>query len=119
VVDRCGGVSCPSGQVCNPTTGRCGANPCDLISCVRGEVCSPEQVACIPDPCIGTTCRAPDVCVASRGLPECVDPKTLTSSQAIKVSFGGCGCRVGDRDQPRALWLLALAVLLVRRRVRR
>jgi MYXO-CTERM domain-containing protein len=116
VADRCGGVSCPSGQVCSPSTGRCAANPCDLISCIRGEVCSPEQVACIPDPCIGTTCRGSDVCVNSHGAPECVDPRTLSSSQSIKVGFGGCGCRVGDRQETRPFWLLALALVIVRRR---
>jgi MYXO-CTERM domain-containing protein len=120
VADRCAGVSCPKGQVCSGATGRCGANPCDLISCLRGEVCSPEQVACIPDACIGTTCQGTDICIVARGgTPECVDPKTLVSSEAIKVSFGGCGCHVGDGQQGGAPWLLlAVGFWFVRRRRR-
>jgi MYXO-CTERM domain-containing protein len=78
-------------------------------------------VACIPDGCVGTTCQGKDVCIMRGSSPECVDPRTLVSTEAIKVSVGGCGCRVGDADRSGAPWLLLAAGLwfLRRRQVKR
>jgi hypothetical protein len=122
VADRCQGVSCGNGLICNGATGRCAANPCDLITCIRGEVCAPELTACVPDPCVGTTCSGSTVCIVTRtGAPDCVDPKTLVSTEAIKVSFTGCGCDLGGH-QPQGPWLMLAGVPLLiwrRRRARR
>ncbi len=121
--DKCRGIVCGKGKFCEAATGKCVANPCALIQCVRGEVCVPDKQACLPDPCAGAACRSGDVCIVlGTGAAECVDPRTLPGSQAVKVAVGGgCGCRLGDGDGQAGgpAVMLALGVLLLRRRRRR
>lgn len=84
-VSRCAGVICPTGQLCEPTTGACGADPdracgadadcgdgsmrcidgvcvskCAGVSCdtAAGEICNPSTGACVG----GTTCTTTDDC---------------------------------------------------------
>jgi MYXO-CTERM domain-containing protein len=87
---------------------------------VRGQICVAPAAACVPDPCIGISCPGGQICVVLRGQPDCVDPRTLASSQAISVSLGGkgCGCQVGARAEGSPWWLLLAAVALLRRRSR-
>jgi MYXO-CTERM domain-containing protein len=47
-----------------------------------------------------------------------VNPRSLLASESIHVSFGGCGCAVGEGARPAPLFLLAAALLWWRRRRR-
>jgi MYXO-CTERM domain-containing protein len=49
VDDPCG--SCPSGQVCNPTTKKCGANACEGVVCPDTQRC--ESGECVKAPSAG------------------------------------------------------------------
>ena len=106
-----------------------GGSPVDLDS--RGLVI--ESVTAVdggplrfelgsPEPILGERLRVElppgvDICIMRGGSPECVDPKTLASTEGIQVSFGGCGCKVGGADRSGAPWLLlAPALWLLRRR---
>ena len=120
-VDRCRDVRCAKGQVCSASTGRCGADPCDLIQCLRGQICIAGTAACVANPCVGTRCGGRDVCVAvAEGRAECVDPRSLPTTEAIRVSVGGtgCSCEIGGQRRGSGPWWLAfgLVALILRRR---
>ncbi|MFN7700915.1 MAG: hypothetical protein ACK5U8_23680 [Deltaproteobacteria bacterium] len=95
----CEGVSCPSGQFCDPARGRCAEiSPCDArcgdgaachftctprsacegVTCPEGQFC--RAGACIVNPCAGVTCARGEVCnnglcIATCGCePECTAP---------------------------------------------
>ena len=95
----CEGVSCPTGQYCDPARGRCadivgcdalcgeGAachlscaprSACEGVRCAEGEFC--RAGACITNPCAGVTCERGEVChdglcVATCGCePPCAAP---------------------------------------------
>jgi hypothetical protein len=47
-VDRCAGVQCRNGQVCNAFTGQCGPPPCDLNSdCRANQYCDRVDRVCV------------------------------------------------------------------------
>ena len=70
--DECMGVSCPTGQVCDPADGTCTSNLCGAVTCSGGQTCDPVTGTCHGDPCVGlhcpsmTECRAGE-CVRSSG----------------------------------------------------
>lgn len=48
-IDRCVGVRCNGGEVCDPRTGACGAPPCELnTDCAAGEYCDRTAGSCQP-----------------------------------------------------------------------
>ncbi|MFN7701470.1 MAG: MopE-related protein [Deltaproteobacteria bacterium] len=103
VEDSCRALGCPSGEVCDFSTGACAADPCALAACdpgeaCRGGVCEPscarvrcedgERCArglCEADLCADTRCAASDVCDPASG--DCV------AAMCAGVSCGpGTGC---------------------------
>ncbi|MBU0553776.1 thrombospondin type 3 repeat-containing protein [Myxococcota bacterium] len=66
-VDRCGGVSCPADQACDPLTGVCGAPRClTAADCGVEEYCGREDRQCHPsgqgEIPLGERCEADEAC---------------------------------------------------------
>jgi MYXO-CTERM domain-containing protein len=70
-VPRCDGVSCDSGQICSPKTGRCVENSCRGLGCVSGELCDPVAARCVKDACASVKCAADQVCRAGKCEDSC------------------------------------------------
>ena len=67
-VDRCAGVRCPAGEVCDPVSGACGPPPCALnTDCPAGNYCHRGTSSCEPTgrgrTAVGGACGADADCV--------------------------------------------------------
>ncbi|MCA9601306.1 MAG: hypothetical protein KC417_04750, partial [Myxococcales bacterium] len=62
VKDKCRGVSCASGQICDPANGECVANVCQTLHCPVEAVCDVSTGGCIVDPCTYLHCPGDQVC---------------------------------------------------------
>ena len=73
-LDLCTGVTCPEGQTCDKTTGKCGggSDPCAGVTCPPGQTCDKATGKCVGggDPCAGVTCPAGQTCDKATG--KCV-----------------------------------------------
>jgi hypothetical protein len=98
-VDRCDGVSCPSGTRCE--AGECMG--CLLQGCPTGLVC--RSTGCAPNPCAGKVCPRGSYCrdgscvkscegVACRAGQRCVD------GACVPDKCGGRRCAAGDVCNP-------------------
>ncbi|MDB4958635.1 MAG: Myxococcales trans domain protein, partial [Myxococcales bacterium] len=101
-------IDCLSPEVCNPDTGQCMPSLCPGIVCPATQVCNPVNGQCIPDPCQGVTC--PDMQTCSMG--QCGTAR----GNGVHVTVGGGGCAVGSNDPSLLLGVIALGLLLRRRR---
>jgi hypothetical protein len=122
VFDLCQGVTCPTGQRCDPATGDCSADPCVGVSCVPGMVCNPGNGQCIADPCLDFACGVGQACaVNANGMPVCRD---LPGYDVYATGSGGCavgalglsGSSTGAGQGTAAASLLLAALALLRRR---
>ncbi len=59
---RCDGVTCASGEVCDPRSGLCAEDNCRGLGCDAGNLCDPSTGACTLDPCANSTCTKDEVC---------------------------------------------------------
>jgi MYXO-CTERM domain-containing protein len=104
-LEVCRDRTCSPGQACDPTDGRCVADPCLGTSCPDGFTCH-------------VTCGAVAVCQADQVMPP-------TGTKVLATGSGGFTCAVSAAGRPSsgAGWgsLLAVAglVTLVGRRRRR
>jgi len=57
--DECTGVTCPTGQICHPDTGRCVAFGCDTTACAAN---TPGSCA-VDHPIHGAPCPAGITCI--------------------------------------------------------
>ena len=129
--NQCGGLTCASGDQCDPTAGTC-FDPTCPSGCPTGTFCN--QGTCT-DSCTGAVCPSGHVCVAG----ECMLPgaNNLGSSDGgtggggssdggvgsggpgdtTQVAAAGCGCSARATNAKSA-WLFALLLLggLLRRR---
>ncbi len=63
VTDPCSSVSCNSGEICDPATGKCTTNYCNASNlCRHGRVCSESQNKCVDDPCAYVECGDKETC---------------------------------------------------------
>jgi Notch-like protein len=141
-VESCGAIDCPEGQlchdgvcsatgctgdcgagnVCNPTTHECGADPCLHANCTAGNVCNPSTGDCELDRCLGIvcpagqTCREGDCFLPPGGTPDAAPP------EAVYATGGGGGCAIaagGGSGGSRGAWILGVllgSALVWRRR---
>ncbi|MCA9608106.1 MAG: SUMF1/EgtB/PvdO family nonheme iron enzyme, partial [Myxococcales bacterium] len=132
VRDTCDGVSCMTGEVCNPADGACVEDMCVGVRCPAGSVCDAVTGMCEADPCLGLNCPEGQVCENG----ECANEDMVTPDGGMTmgpmdggtgpmggsgdwvVATGGCG--VAPRPAtPRApfglLLFVALGALLRRR----
>ena len=107
----CSGVSCPSGQFCDDTTGNCapirpctGACPtdqachiqclprsnCDGVMCSSTEICADGR--CVPNPCAGVTCSSGSFCVGGRCIDTCACDPPCNRSARDHCVVGQCQC---------------------------
>jgi hypothetical protein len=70
-VTACAGVTCASGQTCNPKDGRCVEDDCNGLGCPSGELCDPLSVRCVKDDCASTKCDPDQVCRAGKCEQSC------------------------------------------------
>jgi uncharacterized repeat protein (TIGR01451 family)/MYXO-CTERM domain-containing protein len=126
VAGRCLAAACPmtctGGLVCNPEAASCQPDLC-TAACPRGQVCVPKTGACQSDPCATTRCGLCRACtLAFDGSPSCAPDPACGPGGRIQAG-PGCACAVGAParapDAPAAWPLLALGLLLARRRARR
>lgn len=83
-------AGCPPGQWCNPNTGVCAPDPCELVSCAASEKCDRLSTRCMPDcsqidcgvgqrcdlllgkcltdRCLNNTCRGDKTCDPESGI---------------------------------------------------
>jgi hypothetical protein len=79
-IDRCAGVRCPAGQVCDPVNGQCGAPPCSLnTDCPANHYCGRNDGLCYPTGngrgAVGAACQATADCAPGTicGFGTCVE----------------------------------------------
>lgn len=125
VMDRCYGVECDEGLVCN--RGYC-IDPCRGVQCDAGQVC--EMGDCIPQEhsCKGVSCGENQYCELGRcvDIDLCAD---VVCEDGLKCSGGVCvkepgpkprpkksGCSAGAGDPSLLMLLLAAAPLAAGRR---
>jgi hypothetical protein len=118
VSDPCDGVTCRTGEVCDPATGDCVNQMCSGVQCRPGEVCVETTGSCIADPCLSTNCPMGQECsVDPGGRPVCADPDAPTIDR-VTAAGGGCAAGGGGGGLGAAVGL-ALLALTRRRRARR
>ena len=118
VSDPCDGVTCRTGEVCDPATGDCVNQMCSGVQCRPGEVCVETTGDCIADPCVTTNCPMGQTCsVDPGGRPVCADPDAPTVDR-VTAAGGGCAAGGGHGGAGAAIGL-ALLALTRRRRARR
>ena len=62
-VDLCDSTKCLAGQRC--VNGNCLPDPCGGMYCPPGQFCNPTTVACEPNRCLATQCPAGETCVST------------------------------------------------------
>ncbi|MBX3250310.1 MAG: VWA domain-containing protein [Myxococcales bacterium] len=143
-LDQCRGVSCPSGERCDPTSGECVVNPCAMLTCPLGTFCDPATGSCGEEPCSRLRCPEGEDCIfgecsgrptppADGGMVDRDGGTTMPGldggpppdapafedpeERVVATGGGGCTCRATSDDSPlRALWWIVPAVLVWRRR---
>ncbi|HET8932687.1 MAG TPA: MopE-related protein [Polyangiales bacterium] len=63
-VDMCNGVTCKSGETCNPKNGGCVEDSCRGLGCATGLLCDPAAGRCVQDACATAKCASDQVCRA-------------------------------------------------------
>ncbi|MCS6798210.1 MAG: MopE-related protein [Myxococcota bacterium] len=129
VTDRCAGVSCETGRVCDPASGACVPDRCAAADCPEGTVCNPVSGDCERDPCDVLRCPAGQVCMRGEcafpgGRPDAgmggIDGGLGTGTRVLATGGGGWRCAVAARrgSGSGACWGLLLLGLIaaVRRR---
>jgi hypothetical protein len=97
LASRCSGVTCQTGQTCEPADGLCKApsNPCAGVTCQTGQACDPADGTCKSngDPCTGVTCTPSDLCHVAG---TCNPSTGLCGTGAAKVCASGQTCDLAD-----------------------
>jgi MYXO-CTERM domain-containing protein len=113
-VDRCDGIRCPSGRICDPSDGVCVVADCEGVSCNPSELCVPSTGECVTDPCLLTDCPTGTVCSTDGdGRAVCGVPRNPNSD---RVTAAGGGCQTGSGAA--TWWLLGMALVPLWRRRR-
>jgi MYXO-CTERM domain-containing protein len=86
-VPRCDGVSCDSGKICSPKTGRCVENNCRGLGCASGELCDPGSTRCVKDACATANCEADQVCRDGTCETSCAKVECKTGE---RCEHGSC-----------------------------
>ena len=136
--DRCAGIRCSAGQVCNSTSGACVDNLCAGVRCPAGSLCDPVSGQCVLDPCVGLRCPDRQMCQLGQcimvatpdaGMDGGVDggDEPGNGNRVLATGGGGCACSVPGAPvksantrvpQGATLFLLLLLGLRVRQRHR-
>lgn len=130
VMDRCYGVECAEGLVCN--LGFC-LDPCQNVSCSEGLVC--DMGECVPSgtSCVGVTCDEGERCEAGVCIEVdlcvgvvCEAGQSCKAGACVDDGKGGSGgggkrpkkssCSTAGGDPSLLVLLLAAAPLAIRRR---
>ncbi len=93
--DPCSQVTCKQDEFCK--AGKCLPNKCVGISCGAGRICDKETGNCIDDPCAHITCPKGDVCregscYASTCQPPCPDGKRCVKNTCVNDDCYLNGC---------------------------
>jgi MYXO-CTERM domain-containing protein len=70
-VDLCNGVTCKSGETCNPKSGGCVEDTCRGLGCAAGLLCDPGAGRCVEDQCANARCDSDQVCRAGACESTC------------------------------------------------
>jgi hypothetical protein len=70
-VAACSGVTCSSGDTCDPRSGRCVEDNCRGLGCASMELCDPSSGRCIKDECASASCASDQVCRAGKCEASC------------------------------------------------
>jgi hypothetical protein len=115
--------ACPDGAVC--VNGGCVTRTCDPGICatrtcpaILGQACDPTDGRCIADPCASTRCPSGFTCaVTCGGVAVCEPPSPAEGVDVLATGGGGASCAVGFRGRVGSWLLVAVAsYLLLRRR---
>ena len=83
-VTNCTGVTCKSGEVCDPKkNGRCVEDSCRGLGCANGELCDPGSGRCVRDECANAGCPSDQVCRAGVCEASCANV-TCRSGETCK-----------------------------------
>jgi hypothetical protein len=74
-VDLCNGVTCKSGDTCNPKNGSCVEDSCRGLGCATGLLCDPGAGRCVEDKCANAKCASGQVCRDGECEATCADVK--------------------------------------------
>ncbi len=119
--------SCPGNQCCNPTTGACGACPCEGVVCPQGQVCTSGE--CIGPKPAGTGGSSSVIDAGQAGGQSVAGGSGIITSTkpdhrawGRPTGGGGCDCRIDQSRRTNSTAVALLAGLLgtaLRRRKRR
>ena len=105
--EKCEGVTCPPGSICDPNSGFCKDNTCATLhnckTCANGsgERCDIAQSppACVADKCCGKTCDAGQFCEPATGNcvgtcanVKCTPPLTCVNGACTMNKCAGVKC---------------------------
>jgi MYXO-CTERM domain-containing protein len=102
VTAGCLGVTCNTGEHCDPQSGQC-VGLCAGVTCPQGQKCAPPN-GCVPL-CEGVTCAAGQECNPATGQcedtlcnPICLPPKVCVAGQCVlsDAGVGGTGGSTQD-----------------------
>jgi hypothetical protein len=86
-VASCSGVTCQSGDVCDPRNGRCVEDNCRGLGCASQELCDPGSGRCVKDACASADCQPEQVCRAGQCETSCA---AVSCSGGQRCSAGSC-----------------------------
>ena len=100
--EKCEGVACPTGSICDPQSGFCRDNTCATLhnckSCANGsgERCdlAASPPACVPDKCCGVTCQGDQFCEPATGqcVASCANVKCGAGEVCVNGKCKGDQC---------------------------
>ena len=104
---RCDGVTCDSGKICSPKTGRCVENNCRGLGCASGELCDPASVRCVKDACASADCESDQacrngVCETSCAKVECQTNELCEHGSCVANKCATRQCDSGEMCDPKS-----------------
>jgi MYXO-CTERM domain-containing protein len=114
-VDKCAGVTCGAGQICQDgachgscaditcgagelcVAGACKASPCATIACQKGTVCNLDTGACEADKCVNH-CPFGSVCVPKTGacVADACQATQCPACSRCRIAYDGLADCVPD-----------------------
>ncbi|MET0385726.1 MAG: MopE-related protein [Polyangiales bacterium] len=86
-VSICNGITCQSGDVCDPRSGRCVEDSCRGLGCASSLLCDPGSGRCVEDQCEKADCQADQVCRAGTCETSCA---AVNCAAGQRCSAGVC-----------------------------